>query len=82
MDAMPALLAEVRHLRALLATPFDCGWPEPRVDRGVVPPLVLWNPFSGDDSNAMTFEPDEAKAIGAAFMRAGLAALDQKGDIK
>lgn len=86
LDVVPALIAEVRELRALLATPMPCGFDGPRafadghvircdeVDcddpggmhgHGVGPRIVLrW--FGGD--------PDDAVAVGAALIRAALAA--------
>lgn len=71
-------LAELRELRALLATPWPCGWPEPEVvalprtyakegERG-----VAWELIDQPDDEPLT--PDEAEALAAGLMRAALAA--------
>ena len=63
-EAVPALVAEVRRLRSLLATAAPCGWPTPEARDGV----VAWDSLDG------LLDADEAVAIGAALVRAGLEA--------
>ena len=70
-DDMADVCGELRELRALLATPMPCGWDEPFVTApgpdgrvGVAAPQFLTDDWL----------PDEARAIGAALIRAALAA--------
>lgn len=74
IEHLGALLAEVRRSRELLGAAFPCGWDEPRVDTGVVPPLVV----AGDLPGEVTMEADEAIGIGAAMISAGRRA---KGEV-
>lgn len=71
---IPSAIAELRELRALLATPNECGFDLPRVDAGVNPPLVVWGALPDEE----TYERRDAIAIGAAFIRAALQIPEDK----
>ncbi len=71
-DEMRRLLAELRSLRATLSTPMPCGWPAPVPASPAKPTMVLWEALDCDGGNAL--DPDEAIALGAALVRAGLKA--------
>lgn len=85
-----AALAELRSLRAILATPMPCGWDEPRAfpDGHVVrchevdcdDPGGMHGHGIGPRVYAAAFAgtPDEAIALGSALIRAGLRARGEK----
>lgn len=67
-----SMAAELRELRALLETPMPCGWPEPVPASPAKPTMVMWDAIDNKGGNAL--DTDEALALGAALIRAALAA--------
>lgn len=73
IERIAPLIAEVRAHRELLATPMPCGWPAPLATTDEVSglPSVAWESVL---SAPRTLSPDEAIVLGAALIRAALAA--------
>ncbi len=76
VEMVRGLIAEVRSLRTLLATPMPRGWECPRVDRDVSPPIVLWD--IDDNGDVHSSYAEEAIGIGAALIRAALKARGER----
>src|SRR5687768_5328764 len=76
--ALLDLIAEVRQHRALIATPTLCGWPQPVAyhDQRAGRLMVEWEPLTADGD---ALSPGDAEALGAALIRAALAARARAG---
>jgi hypothetical protein len=64
LDVVPALIAEIRDLRAVLATPVPRDWDEPFVTSSTEYGTVVVCEWLEQE-----VEPDEAIALGAALIR-------------
>lgn len=75
-DTMLDIITELTALRALLQTPMPCGFDEPRItpDRGYGP-RVIYNTSVTEEQSVTA---DNAVALGAALVRAGLQARGDK----
>jgi hypothetical protein len=64
-----SLRTQVKRLQALIDTPEECGWPVPTVEEVGDRSMVVWDIMG--DGDPLKLDPQEAKALGAALLRAG-----------
>ena len=84
-DLVHRLVDEVRAARALLSTPFECGWGSIQIERQVGERQVgdlgfpgrnvaHWRFSYGQEVREMQFDEDEALSIRASLIRSALSA--------